>query len=218
MELTSNVTRLKRIIAGSAAAAGLVFLLSHWPGDRWPQSGFDYVVKPQPLAMRGGDPYVRALMRTISASESNVSRPYSVLYGGEDAGDLSDHPDRCVRIVNGPNVNNCTTAAGRYQMLTTTWHEMAQRYHPEPSQFLFWHSYSFEPEFQDAVVYAWLSDFEAWGTDIPELLRQGRLQEVLKLLSGTWTSLGYGIEDNSMTGSLPAVYQEMLQEELRTAS
>ena len=37
----------------------------------------------QPLVMEGGDPYLRALMRTISASESNVMRPYHVLYGGE---------------------------------------------------------------------------------------------------------------------------------------
>ena len=35
----------------------------------------------QPLVMQGGDPYLRALMRTISASESNVLRPYHVLHG-----------------------------------------------------------------------------------------------------------------------------------------
>lgn len=82
---------------------------------------------------------------------------------------------------------------------------------------MFWESYSFEPEFQDAVVHAWLSDRQVWGSDISELLRQGKLDRVLRLLSSTWTSLGYGIEDNSMTGRLPVVYQKMLREELRKA-
>ena len=35
----------------------------------------------QPLVMQGGDPYLRALMRTISVAESNVLRPYHVVYG-----------------------------------------------------------------------------------------------------------------------------------------
>ena len=41
--------------------------------------------------------------------------PYRLLYGGQRVKDLSAHPDKCVRIVNGPNVDDCTTAAGRYQ-------------------------------------------------------------------------------------------------------
>lgn len=187
-----------------------------WHGHGNMGSYFYPVGELPPLALQGGDPHIRALMRTISASESNVSRPYSVMYGGEYVEDLSRHPDRCVTIVNGPNLGNCTTAAGRYQFLTTTWENMARRYHPHPSQFLFWDSYSFEPEYQDAVVYAWLRDSDAWGADISDLLRQGRLDEVLQLLSGTWTSLGYGIEDNSMTGYLPTVYEKMLQQELRS--
>lgn len=36
-----------------------------------------------PLAMNSGDPYIRALMRTISVSESNDVNPYGLLYGGE---------------------------------------------------------------------------------------------------------------------------------------
>lgn len=174
------------------------------------------VYLPQ-LEMQGGDPYIRALMRTISASEANDPQPYSILYGGKHVSDLNRHPEQCITIVRGPNTGNCSTAAGRYQMLNITWAEKAQRYHPQPSGFMFWESYSFEPEFQDAVVHAWLSDSQAWETDISGLLRQGKLDRVFRLLSGTWTSLGYGIEDNSMTNRLPAVYQKMLREELRAA-
>lgn len=154
-------------------------------------------------------------MRTISVSESNVSRPYAVVYGGRYVSDLSHHPDLCIKIVTGPNKNYCTTAAGRYQMLTTTWEEKAKLYHPRPQKFWLWQSYSFEPEFQDQVVYKWLIDRSAWGANIPELLHQGKLTEVFHLLSNTWTSLEMGSEANSMTNNLPKIYQKMLQEELK---
>jgi len=51
--------------------------------------------------MKGGDPYIRALMRTISASEASGNRPYSLLYGGEQVNDLSHHPQKCITIVTG---------------------------------------------------------------------------------------------------------------------
>ncbi|MGL5075236.1 MAG: glycoside hydrolase, partial [Waterburya sp.] len=70
--------------------------------------------RTQPLVMEGGDPYIRALMRTITASEANVKRPYNVIYGGEYIEDLSQHPQVCVPIATGPNVGQCSTAAGRY--------------------------------------------------------------------------------------------------------
>ena len=168
----------------------------------------------QPLVMEGGDPYIRALMRTITASESNVSRPYHVLYGGKQVEDLSSHPEVCVTIVAGPNIGNCTTAAGRYQMLDFTWDRQARKYHPQPSGIWRWRSYSFEAEYQDAVVHDWLSDSNVWGTDISQLLRQGEIEQVLRILSGTWTSLGYGIETNSMSRYLPGIYRNMLAEEL----
>lgn len=172
---------------------------------------------PPPLIMTGGDPYIRALMRTISASESNVEYPYSVLYGGQYVRDLKRHPDKCVTIVVGPNKGNCTTAAGRYQMLSDTWEIQSERYHPQRLEVGEGDSYSFEPEFQDEVVYAWLSDQKAWGrgegVDLADLLRQGRIEDVLKILSDTWTSLGYGIETNSMSEYLPEIYQEVLVQE-----
>ena len=170
---------------------------------------------PAPLVMKGGNPYIRALMRTISASESNSSRPYSLLYGGEHVQDLSHHPDLCVPIASGPNVGDCTTAAGRYQMLTTTWVAKAEEYYPKNGSLAFWDSYSFEPEDQDQVVYNWLNDPNAWGDNLSELLQDGQVTKVLRILSPTWTSLGYGIEDNDMSSSLPQIYEEMLREELQ---
>jgi muramidase (phage lysozyme) len=163
-----------------------------------------------PLAMQGGDPYVRALMRTISASEANDPSPYTVLYGGTHVQDLSRHPDTCVTIVRGPNQGRCTTAAGRYQFLTSTWEEKARLYHPHTHH---WQTFNFAPEYQDQVVYAWLTDQRAWGVNIPQLLKEGQIDQVLELLSPTWTSLGHGIENNLITPSLPSIYKDMLKEE-----
>ncbi len=210
----SELQILGFIIVIGAVISGAVFLVANLRGNQQFSQSTSEVRKMPPLAMKTGDPYIRALMRTISASESNVSRPYHVVYGGKYVLDLSRHPDWCVKIVNGPNVGKCTTAAGRYQFLTSTWKDKAKRYHPKPGNFVLWQDYSFEPEYQDAVVYAWLSDRKFWKADIPEMLRQERLTDVLRMLSGTWTSLGYGIENNSMSSSLPKVYQKVLREEL----
>lgn len=208
---------LQRLVAAIAALFLLLYLLQNWAGED-PRARLDPIgAYLPPLMMQGGDPYVRALMRTISASEANVPRPYAVIYGGGYVNSLTSHPQRCIRIVVGPNRGNCSTAAGRYQLLNTTWYRLASRYHPQALGFMNWQYYSFEPEFQDAVVYRWLSDPQVWGADISQLLRQGKLNSVLRRLSGTWTSLGYGIETNSITGRLPKIYQKMLQEELATA-
>ncbi|MCS7031222.1 MAG: glycoside hydrolase family protein [Gloeomargarita sp. SKYG116] len=172
-----------------------------WP--LWQPSLWLHWLAP-PLAMRGGDPYVRALMRTITVSEAPGPRTYNRLYGGGYTPDLRQHPDRCVVIRPGW----CSTAAGRYQLLSTTWYEKVQRYHPHPQ------AAEFAPEFQDQVVYRWLSDSHAWGFDITATLRQGQLTTVLRELSGTWTSLGYGPESNRWTPLLPWIYQHVLREEL----
>jgi muramidase (phage lysozyme) len=146
-------------------------------------------------------------------SESNDPNPYGLLYGGEHFSAWEKHPDRCIRIVAGPNGGDCTTAAGRYQFITSTWQEKAQQYHPNPQGWLFWQQYTFDPDSQDRVVYRWLADPEAWNMDIRAQLRAGELRKVLKTLSGTWTSLGFGIETNEMTPYLSEMYQKFLKEE-----
>jgi muramidase (phage lysozyme) len=172
----------------------------------------------QSLVMQGGDPYLRALMRTISASESNVLRPYHVLHGSSFVWSLDSHPNRCESIARGPNRGNCSTAAGRYQLLNATWTALSMRYHPDrvPGETED-SSLSFQPVYQDQVVYAWLSDPREWRTDFSSQLRQGKVQTVLRRLSSTWTSLGYGIESNSMSRDLPNIYKRVLREELALA-
>jgi muramidase (phage lysozyme) len=192
-----------------------LLLILRQPSRRQQNPTFDTTRNP-PLVMTGGDPYIRALMRTIAASEANDRQPYSVIYGGTHAANLDRHPERCIRITSGPNLNNCSTAAGRYQMINTTWAKMAKKYHPQPDCFMFFFqcSYRFEPEYQDAVVHAWLSDEQFWKLNIPQTLKAGDLEQVRRRLSSTWTSLGYGIETNTMTPKLTGIYRQLLQEEL----
>jgi muramidase (phage lysozyme) len=193
----------------------LVYILMNLrTGQKIPWFNTELKGAQAPLAMDGGDPYIRALMRTISASESNVTNPYSIIYGGSRTQDLTQHPDRCVTIGVGPNLGNCSTAAGRYQFITTTWQEQSKKYHPGAEGLWLWHHYSFEPHYQDVVTYRWLSDPRAWNADLKELLRSGQISTVLQKLSPTWTSLGYGIETNDMSASLPQIYQDILKEEL----
>ncbi len=216
--LKSNGVELLKTIFIILTLSGLI---SFWLKDKKiefkkaSQEIISNIYYSPPLNMKGGNPYLRALMRTISASEASYINPYHVIYGGKYVKNLTKHPNLCVTIVRGPNKDNCTTASGRYQFLNTTWAEKAEKYHPQPSQFLMWKEYSFEPEYQDIVLYNWLNDSQAWGKDIQSLLKQGKIDEVLKLLSPTWTSLGYGIEDNMITKHLPSIYHKILKEELK---
>ncbi len=101
-------------------------------------------------------------------------------------------------------------------MINTTWATMAKKYHPQPDcmLFVFQCTYSFEPQYQDAVVHAWLSDERAWNLNISQSLKSGDLDGVRRKLSSTWTSLGYGIETNTMTPRLTKIYQQLVKEEL----
>lgn len=171
-----------------------------------------------PLAMKDGDPHIRALMRTISASESNAKNPYVLLYGGQHTHDLIRHPNTCIPIKTDINEGHCSTAAGRYQFLTSTWQEKASKYHPISSRKHHSTSYNFEPKYQDIVVYRWLKDDHQWDVNILKMLKEERIEDVLVELSGVWTSLGGGIEDNSITPHLPELYRKFLQEELKSVS
>jgi muramidase (phage lysozyme) len=213
--MTIKLKGVEKLIAPIASLLAFIYVFQWYILDDLPSTKTPiFERKNPPLVMKDGDPYIRALMRTISFSESNTSRPYSVLYGGQQINDLSRHPQICVTIINGPNKGNCSTAAGRYQIINTTWYDIVPRYHPDPPKLMFWNTYSFEAEYQDIVVYRWLNDSQVWGIDISQHLRQGKLNDVLRLLSPTWTSLGYGIETNSNTPFLAEVYQKVLQEEL----
>ncbi len=174
--------------------------------------------KIPPLVMKGGDPYIRSLMRMISTSEANDAQPYSLIYGGSRAEKLYKHPNKCITIKAGPNKGNCSTAAGRYQTINTTWYDIAKRYQGKQICFMWKCQYSFAPVEQDKMVYSWLTDKKFWGMDIAQELQNGNVAVVRKKLSPTWTSLGYGIETNIHTNKLDQNFTQILQEELNNAA
>jgi muramidase (phage lysozyme) len=169
--------------------------------------------KIPPLVMKGGDPHIRSLMRMISTSEANDAQPYSLIYGGSRAAKLDKHPSKCITINAGPNKGNCSTAAGRYQTINTTWYDIAERYQGKKICLMWKCQYSFAPLEQDKVVHAWLSDKKFWKMDIAQELRDKKIAAVRKKLSPTWTSLGYGIETNAQTSKLDQNFDQILQEE-----
>jgi len=216
-EIRSNKRVPFRAFQGIAWLSSIVVLFWIFQGVRARLSHRHNIDTPAyslPLAMSGGNPHVRALMRTISASESDGRNAYALLYGGSHVHDLNQHPDQCLTIEVGVNKGLCSTAAGRYQFLTPTWQEKANSYHPAPLWTDDSLSYSFAPEYQDEVMYRWLNDYYEWDIDIITMLEEDRVEEVLTYLSGVWTSLGGGIEDNENTPYLPTLYRQFLAEEL----
>jgi muramidase (phage lysozyme) len=211
LEQPQNVAGL--LVAVSLVGMSLLFLSKLAISDE-PTKDPLFKYANAALVMQDGDPYIRALMRMISASEANDRQPYSLIYGGSRAKTLNRHPSFCAPIKVGPNTGNCSTAAGRYQMINTTWYRTARRYGADERGWPWDRHYSFAPLQQDRVVHNWLKDPQAWNMDIAQELRQGRLEVVRKRLSSTWTSLGYGIETNSMTSQLSRLYSRILQEEL----
>jgi nickel/cobalt tolerance cation efflux system protein len=212
-----KVFRLKKswkLISNLIIIVGLVWCVYNFQKNSQPSANSSLTAHLPKLAMSGGDPYIRALMLTISASESNHKNSYSLLYGGSHVHSLKQHPNQCLPIKIGPNQGKCSTAAGRYQFLTSTWQEKAGKYHPAPDKTQRRIIYGFEPKYQDIVVYRWLKDNHQWDIDLLTLLKEDRVEDVLTELSGVWTSLGGGIEDNSMTTHLPNLYRYFLAQEL----
>jgi len=137
-------------------------------------------------------PHQKAFLDTIASTES---QGYNVLYRNYGFDDFSRHPDVKVRILKGPKKGLVSTAAGRYQMLGSTWRRQKQkRKLPD-----------FSPENQD--IAAWelakedYSESELDGKrpsdTLDDVLQSGNFEKIAQAgerLAKTWTSFPRGIE------------------------
>lgn len=142
--------------------------------------------------MEGMSSARREVLDTIAGTESP---DYNTLYGGRKIADLSRHPGIDVPIMSGPNVGKTSSAFGRYQFLEPTWKEQAKKLGLK----------DMSPASQDAAAWNLASETyqnktgrnleEDWASGDPAMR-----QSALRALSGVWTSLPGGIEQNAKYG------------------
>lgn len=123
----------------------------------------------------------RGLLDAIAAAESKGS--WNTIYGGGTFDDYSAHPRQYVTITSGPNKGKKSSAAGKFQILASTYDEVAPKLGIT----------DFSPESQEKI--AWYLANQAYGPGLTEALRDpAQYGQIGKKLSGVWTSLPGGIE------------------------
>lgn len=127
----------------------------------------------------------KALLDTLSKNEA---RDYNVIVGEGKYGapatfeDYSKHPNIVgMRTVHGPS-----TAAGRYQIVYSTWKGLQKKY---PGQFT-----DFSPVTQDRAAWRYAQDVykERTGADLSTDLQAGNITKVQKAFKKIW--IGFGLD------------------------
>lgn len=153
----------------------------------------------------------RAILDTIAGTESPG---YDIMYGGVRFNNgFKDHPRQSHLITSGPNAGKYTTAAGRYQFLTTTWDATVKAYNEQnPNDKIT----DFSPENQDkAALFLAQQTYKRMtqGRNLEDDLRSGDprvIGNVGYMLRGEWTSLPGGIEAGTNQNRFVAAYSENL--------
>lgn len=128
-----------------------------------------------------------AFLNTIAGPESGGK--YDSVYGGGKFTNFADHPRTTMPIMSGPNKGKKSSAAGKYQMLGTTWDRQKAKLKLP----------NFGPESQDAAAWdlAAHTYHRKTGRNLGADLQNAdddAIKGIVRTLSGTWTSLPGGIE------------------------
>lgn len=142
----------------------------------------------------------KALLDTIAGPESRGK--YDVIYGGSRFTDFSGHPRKYVTITSGPNKGKKSSAAGKFQILGSTY----DAYAPKAGVT------DFTPASQDAVAWEIAKDEyrRDTGRSLEADLAAGDISRVPGSLRNQWTSLPGGIEQGIGTNAFAKAYNANL--------
>jgi muramidase (phage lysozyme) len=142
------------------------------------------LLAPQPdqAAPPSVPPEARPFLDAVASGESPA---YNIRYdGGKGAvfDSFADHPRQLERITVGPYRGQRSDAAGKYQMISTTWDKVAKPLGLS----------DFSPESQDMA--AWQLANNSYGNlskgrDLLADLQAGRHDDVARVLSSEWASI-----------------------------
>lgn len=188
-------------LLGSAAPRVFASALADLGAANYSVSGIDVPVVPAPAAasaektVSAGLPgTVRAFLDTLAYAEGTGDR-YDYIFSHATFGDFSDHPRRVIC-----SYGLCSDAAGRYQFLSTTWDELANKLGlPD-----------FSPASQDKACVEKIAEFGAY--DNIAAGDYDNFSAALGKLNTTWASLPgspYGQPTHSV-GELWDFYQAAL--------
>lgn len=141
-------------------------------------------------------PEAYALLEAIAKSESAGS--WNVIYGGSKFSDFSDHPRKYVEIKSGPNKGKLSSAAGKFQILASTYDRVAPKLGIT----------DFSPTSQQKI--AWHLAKEAYGPELQRDLERGDVTKVASRLAPIWTSLPGGIEAGTTGTRFKTAYTSAL--------
>jgi muramidase (phage lysozyme) len=131
----------------------------------------------------------QAMLRVIRFAEGTADdRGYNRIFAGQEVDDLSRHPDICVRFR-----RTCSTAAGAYQFLTTTWNGLGLG--------------EFNPTNQDKGAIMLIQRRGALAD-----VDAGRFEDAIAKLSPEWASLPRWEGDTQGTYKQPVKSMQELRE------
>lgn len=120
------------------------------------------------------NPNVRQFLDLIAHTEGTEGNGYRTAFGGGRLSSLGDHPRYMKSFKQQNGKTNNTSAAGRYQFLSSTWDGVAKKYGLK----------DFGPQSQDIAAVALLAQNGALGR-----ILKGDMQGAVRKAGPTWASL-----------------------------
>lgn len=187
------MARLKKKIYGISTIVLLIIgivLLSSQFNFVYPRV-FPYVCSDELSALRN-DPSIHAFLDTLSYAEGtfNNSESYRMHYTGKLFNNFEDHP-RQIICANADGKTLCSTAAGRYQLLSKTWDKVAPKISAQ----------DFSPRNQDRAAIQLLIDNNALDS-----IKMGKFAEAVEKVNKIWASL-----PGSPYGQPTFSYEELIE-------